>query len=293
MVLQVFFIEKIFELDRKTRFPPYLSPMESNLLDCIDLSEIPGAELIPRPKPAPKPAAKAPRKTKPVALPTHSEPVPVAVADGSGEREGIGTLVRTDHANALVPAKVQASRKDKASAKSKGESKDKASRKGESNRKERAGESGGESDIGEGEGGEWEHPASIPKNSSKKWVPLGRPPNRTYTQEGWERVLSGARLGMGMEKLWALSGMGENPFKRLLHAEPWRLEVIKEARDAGEHSLLVRVSECEHGWQGSAWLLERARGYVARASLEHTGKGGSQLSIAHEVVGMLGGKEPR
>jgi hypothetical protein len=38
-------------------------------------------------------------------------------------------------------------------------------------------------------------------------------------------------------------------------------------------------------------LLERTRGYVARASLEHTGKGGKELSVSGNLLGAFGGQK--
>lgn len=255
--------------------------MESNLLDSLDLQVIPGADLLPKAKPAPAPKAKVKPERKVMVKRVHAPVVsntqPQTMAGEGGNSAGEDR-----------PAKI-AKAEPKAIARVKGQAREKNPAKGQSKRGNQAREKDGESDIEGGKDGEWEHPHLAREFPNKKTKPGPAP--RPWTKEGWERVLSGARLGMSFDKLWALSGMGEHGYKRHLSAHPHLIEEIKEARDSGEHSLLVRVSECEHGWQGSAWLLERARGYVARASLEHTGKGGSQLSIAHEVVGMLGGKE--
>ena len=67
--------------------------------------------------------------------------------------------------------------------------------------------------------------------------------------------------------------------------------IIKQAQFEGELELTSVVRQCGNGWQGSAWLLERTRGYVARASLEHTGKGGKELSISGSLLGAFGGQK--
>ena len=85
--------------------------------------------------------------------------------------------------------------------------------------------------------------------------------------------------------------MGEMAFRRLLSREPWRKEVIRLKRMSGELGSMLRVESCQPGWQGSAWLLERTRGYVARAAVEHSGKVGGKLTIAHQVTQALSGGE--
>ena len=65
---------------------------------------------------------------------------------------------------------------------------------------------------------------------------------------------------------------------------------LETARVTGEVEMQGRVLDAGNGWQGSAWLLERTRGYVARASLEHTGKGGKELSVSGNLLGAFGGQ---
>jgi hypothetical protein len=63
---------------------------------------------------------------------------------------------------------------------------------------------------------------------------------------------------------------------------------IKQAQFEGELELTSVVRQCGNGWQGSAWLLERTRGYVARAQLDHTTKG-KELSVSGNLLGAFGG----
>lgn len=59
------------------------------------------------------------------------------------------------------------------------------------------------------------------------------------------------------------------------------------ARAKGEVEMQDRVLDASNGWQGAAWLLERTRGYVARAQLDHTTKG-KELSISGNLLGAFG-----
>lgn len=122
-----------------------------------------------------------------------------------------------------------------------------------------------------------------------------RPERRKYhlSDETKKKILLGVKLGMPVERLIPLAGIqGDGgAWRTLLAREPEFSKDLAEARSEGEIELLNRVHSSEVGWQGAAWLLERARGYVARASLEHTGKGGSQLTIAHQVLTAVGEKE--
>lgn len=104
----------------------------------------------------------------------------------------------------------------------------------------------------------------------------------------WARVLDGASLGIPFERLCHLAGMTEKTFAKYLLRHPDRKEAIDAAKTRGEYDLTSVVRNCGPGWQGSAWLLERTRGYVARASLEHTGKGGKDLSISGALLGAFG-----
>ena len=119
------------------------------------------------------------------------------------------------------------------------------------------------------------------------------PVPRTISDEDKKVVLNAARLGMPMDRLAGIVGLEGNQsgWHLLLGRDPEFKLALERARHLGEAQLLGKIDSGESGWQGAAWLLERARGYVARASLEHTGKGGSQLTIAHQVLTAVGEKE--
>jgi len=114
------------------------------------------------------------------------------------------------------------------------------------------------------------------------------PDPKEIADPDWARVLDGASLGIPFERLCHLAGMSEKTFAKYLLRHPERKEAIEAAKTRGEYDLTSVVRTCGPGWQGSAWLLERTRGYVARASLEHTGKGGKDLSISGALLGAFG-----
>ena len=82
--------------------------------------------------------------------------------------------------------------------------------------------------------------------------------------------------------------MTDMTFTKYLTRYPERKEAIEAARTRGEYDLTSVVRQCGNGWQGSAWLLERTRGYVARAQLDHTTKG-KELSVSGSLLGAFGG----
>jgi len=123
------------------------------------------------------------------------------------------------------------------------------------------------------------------------YVKKNGPDPKTVADSDWSRVLDAASLGLPMERLWALSGMSDKTFNKYLLRYPERKEAIEAARTRGEYDLTSVVRSCGPGWQGSAWLLERTRGYVARAQLEHTGKGGKELSVSGALLGAFGGSK--
>jgi hypothetical protein len=124
-----------------------------------------------------------------------------------------------------------------------------------------------------------------------KGVP-GRVP-RSISNEDKKTILTAARLGMPVDRLAGIVGLAGNMggWHRLLDRDPEFKEALERERYTGEAMLLSRISCSEQGWQGAAWLLERARGYVARASMEHTGKGGSTLTIAHQLLSSVAERE--
>jgi hypothetical protein len=128
--------------------------------------------------------------------------------------------------------------------------------------------------------------APIP--SVRKPLKKGPPPKEVAPSD-WNRVLDGASLGIPFDRLCHLAGMTDKTFAKYLLRYPERKEEIDAAKTRGEYDLTSVVRSCGPGWQGSAWLLERTRGYVARAQLEHTGKGGKELSVSGALLGAFGG----
>lgn len=120
----------------------------------------------------------------------------------------------------------------------------------------------------------------------------GRVPKR-ISDEDKKRMIAGIECGIPVERLLPLVGLqpSSGGWSRLLQREPEFAREIELAKSRGEIDLVLGVRAGGQGWQGAAWLLERARGYVARASLEHTGKGGSQLTIAHQLLSAVGERE--
>ena len=68
------------------------------------------------------------------------------------------------------------------------------------------------------------------------------------------------------------------------------LRGVQDARALGELDLQRRVMKAGSGWQAAGWMLERTRGYVARAQLEHCGRNGKELSISGSLLGAFGTK---
>jgi len=81
----------------------------------------------------------------------------------------------------------------------------------------------------------------------------------------------------------------ETQWARWLAANPDFKEELDFARSQGELALQRRVVDAGIGWQAAGWMLERTRGYVARASIDHTSKG-KELSISGNLLGAFGGK---
>ena len=131
----------------------------------------------------------------------------------------------------------------------------------------------------------------VPSIRPSGYVKKNGPDPKTVSPSDWSRVLDAASLGLPLERLWALSGMSDKTFTKYLARFPEKAKEIEGARSRGEYDLTSVVRSCGPGWQGSAWLLERTRGYVARASLEHTGKGGKELSISGSLLGAFGGSK--
>jgi hypothetical protein len=135
-----------------------------------------------------------------------------------------------------------------------------------------------------GKGGKGKEPIIRPSGAVKK----NGPDPKSVAESDWSRVLDAASLGIPFERLCHLAGMTDKTFTKYLTRYPERKEAIEAARTRGEYDLTSVVRQCGNGWQGSAWLLERTRGYVARAQLDHTTKG-KELSVSGSLLGAFGG----
>lgn len=124
------------------------------------------------------------------------------------------------------------------------------------------------------------------KNGKK----VGRP-EKLVSAEQKKLATRAAYLGMPEERIAMLCGFASgNPtgWGQYLLRNPSFKQELETARVTGEVEMQGRVLDASVGWQGAAWLLERTRGYVARAQLEHTGKGGKDLSISGALLGAFG-----
>ena len=119
---------------------------------------------------------------------------------------------------------------------------------------------------------------------------IGRP-LKILSADVTKKAIEAARLGIPLERIAIGCGFWNNGagWQSYLARNPSFAAELEQARFDGEVELSSVVRQCGNGWQGSAWLLERTRGYVARASLEHTGKGGKELSISGSLLGAFGG----
>ena len=120
---------------------------------------------------------------------------------------------------------------------------------------------------------------------------VGRP-QIPVSEDDQKKALEACKLGIPLERVAILCGFPSGNAGRwhdFLKRNPDFADQLEKARLEGELELSSVVRQCGNGWQGSAWLLERTRGYVARASLEHTGKGGKELSISGSLLGAFGG----
>lgn len=130
--------------------------------------------------------------------------------------------------------------------------------------------------------------AGISKNGKR----LGRP-QRIIPEEDRKKALEACKLGIPLERVAILCGFpsgNAGGWQVFLQRNPDFADQLEKARLEGELELSSVDRSCGPGWQGSAWLLERTRGYVARAQLEHTGKGGKELSVSGALLGAFGGQ---
>ena len=118
-------------------------------------------------------------------------------------------------------------------------------------------------------------------------------PRIPVSEADQKKALEACKLGIPLERVAILCGFPSGNAGRwhdFLKRNPSFADQLEKARLEGELELSSVVRQCGNGWQGSAWLLERTRGYVARASLEHTGKGGKELSVSGNLLGAFGGQ---
>jgi len=126
--------------------------------------------------------------------------------------------------------------------------------------------------------------------TEKPKAKIGRP-LKILSTEVTKKAIEAARLGIPLERIAIGCGFWNNGsgWQSYLARNPAFAAELEQARFNGEVELSSVVRSCGPGWQGSAWLLERTRGYVARAQLEHTGKGGKELSVSGALLGAFGG----
>jgi len=122
---------------------------------------------------------------------------------------------------------------------------------------------------------------------------VGRP-EKEISAEQKKTACRAAYLGMPEDRIAIICGFASgNPtgWGNYLSRHPDFKMELESARVTGEVEMQGRVLDASNGWQGAAWLLERTRGYVARAQLEHTGKGGKELSVSGALLGAFGGSK--
>ena len=118
-------------------------------------------------------------------------------------------------------------------------------------------------------------------------------PGKVIPVEQLKKALQAAEIGIPLERVAIICGFpsgNAGGWADYLRRNPTFASDLERARLEGELEMSLTVRQCGNGWQGSAWLLERTRGYVARASLEHTGKGGKELSVSGNLLGAFGGQ---
>jgi len=129
-------------------------------------------------------------------------------------------------------------------------------------------------------------PGLVDKGVKRK---IGRP-LKILSADTTKKAIEAARLGIPLERIAIGCGFfdGGQGWQTYLARNPDFANAIKQAQFEGELELTSVVRQCGNGWQGSAWLLERTRGYVARAQLDHTTKG-KELSVSGSLLGAFGG----
>jgi hypothetical protein len=126
--------------------------------------------------------------------------------------------------------------------------------------------------------------------AEKPKAKIGRP-LKILSTDVTKKAIEAARLGIPLERIAVGCGFWNNGsgWQSYLARNPTFAAELEQARFQGELELSSVVRDCGPGWQGSAWLLERTRGYVARAQLDHTTKG-KELSVSGSLLGAFGGQ---
>jgi hypothetical protein len=137
------------------------------------------------------------------------------------------------------------------------------------------------------------------ESMAKGKVKAEKPRLRAKPEKGTKMVLSpdtknkameAARYGMPLERIAMLCGFSssETQWARWINANPAFRKELDQARAEGELMLQRKIMSGEQNWQAAGWMLERTRGYVARAQLDHTTKG-KELSVSGSLLGAFGG----
>ena len=139
------------------------------------------------------------------------------------------------------------------------------------------------------------------KEKAKEGVVLVKPRQRAKPTKGTKMVLSettkkeameAAQYGMPIDRIAILCGFpsgNQTQWARWINANPKFQGELDRARAQGELLLQRRIMSGEQNWQAAGWMLERTRGYVARAQLDHTTKG-KELSVSGNLLGAFGGQ---
>lgn len=130
----------------------------------------------------------------------------------------------------------------------------------------------------------------IGKRPKREGKAKGGRPEKVVTPEMKKTATRAAYLGMPHDRVAILCGFSSGSpagWGQYLARHPDFARELEMARAKGEVEMQDRVLDASNGWQGAAWLLERTRGYVARAQLDHTTKG-KELSISGNLLGAFG-----
>ena len=113
----------------------------------------------------------------------------------------------------------------------------------------------------------------------------------TLSEATKNEAMEAARYGMPIDRIAILCGFpsgNQTQWSRWINANPGFQLELDQARAQGELLLQRKIMSGEQNWQAAGWMLERTRGYVARAQLDHTTKG-KELSVSGSLLGAFGG----